>query len=64
MSKFSARSQCAGKIKHPTRKAASAAILFMHKKDGLRVSDFLAYNCPHCSAWHVGRKAKLKANRK
>ena len=46
------RKQCAGKVKHPTEKAAMAAMV-RTPSTGLAV-----YRCGFCGAYHVGHMNK------
>ena len=45
------------KVKHHTRKAAEMAAHRMYETSG---SVCLAYKCPKCHGWHIGRPSMYK----
>lgn len=54
--------QCAGKVKHLTMAEALVIAKAMHKK---KKAKFSAYECPHCTLFHVGTdRSRQQARRR
>ncbi len=47
--------ECGRKARYTTRVDAAGAV-FLLTADGKAKGEQRPYRCPHCGAWHVGRK--------
>lgn len=50
---------CGNKVPYPNRRSAERAIRHRRKHDGPQFAGLNAYDCPHCSNWHIGRNPQV-----
>jgi hypothetical protein len=60
VTKYSPRSQCHGKVPYQNEGVAISSITANH---GIWTEEYDAYECPHCSKWHIGHKPELRRSR-